>query len=207
VAKGAQIATDHIRRKHSHALLIIDMISDFAFPGGSRLIGPALRIATNIARLKQRAKRKHVPCIYVNDSLGHWNSDRAELINRCLALNTQASALVRLIEPSHDDYFIIKPRHSGFFATPLHLLLTQLQACTLIITGVTTHQCVLFSAVDAYMRGFRLVIPQDCVGAISPAHTRTALALFKISLDAKTSPSREITFAGGGRASGRAPAM
>jgi nicotinamidase-related amidase len=187
-------ASGTAQRKHAYALLIIDMISDYAFPGGNRLVGPAQRIGKRIAQLKTRAIRAGIPCIYVNDNAGHWNSDRVELVDRCLALNNEASRAVRLIEPRHEDYFVLKPRHSGFFASALHTLLTQLESRRLILTGLTTHQCVLFTATDAYMRDFELIIPRDCVASIAPSHTRQALSLFEISLRAETTPSARVRF-------------
>ena len=170
------------------------MISDFSFPGGSRLIGPAMGAARHIAALKQRAGRHGVPCIYVNDNGGRWTEDRNTLISRCLSQSSRAAELVRLIEPQAEDFFILKPRHSGFFASPLHTLLNQLGACRLIITGITTHQCVLFTAVDAHMREFELAIPRDCVAAISPKHHRNALALLENSLQASTAPASAVRF-------------
>lgn len=178
--------------------MIIDMISAFDFPGGNRLIKPAMRAAINIAQLKKRAKRRGVACIYVNDNNGHWNSDRRELIDRCLTLQSKAAQIVQLIEPDHDDYFVLKPRHSGFFASPLHALLTELGTRHLIIVGVTAHQCVLFTAVDAYMRDFKLSIPRDCVAAISALQTRQALALFRLSLHANTDVGSRIRFSNAG---------
>jgi nicotinamidase-related amidase len=191
-AAGRTVGNEH--RKHAYALLIVDMISDFAFPGGDRLVGGALRIARRIAQLKSRATRAGIPTIYVNDNAGNWNSDRQELVERCLGLDSRASEVAREIEPRRDDYFVLKPRHSGFFASPLHTLLTQLGSRRLILTGVTTHQCILFTAVDAYMRDFELIVPRDCVTSIASSHTRQALSLFEIALRAQTSPSTRLRF-------------
>jgi nicotinamidase-related amidase len=191
-------ASGNTDRSHSQALLIIDMISAFDFPGGNRLMNPALQAAHKIAQLKRRAKRRGVPCIYVNDNSGHWNSDRHELIDRCLNLKSRAADIVRVIEPDHEDYFVLKPRHSGFFATPLQALLMQLQARRLIITGVTAHQCVLFTAVDAHVRDYKLTIPRDCVASFSPSQARQALALSQLSLHADTRPAARIIFTAAG---------
>ena len=194
MSSAARTAAGEARSTHAYALLIVDMISDFSFPGGNRLVGPAKRIAKNIAGLKRRAIDAGIPIVYVNDNAGHWNSDRAELIDRCLSLDNEAAAVVRLLEPTHDDYFVLKPRHSAFFGSPLHTLLAQLETRRLIITGVTTHQCVLFTAVDAYMRDFELIIPRDCVTAMETSHTRMALKLFETSLRARTTPSTRVKF-------------
>jgi isochorismate hydrolase len=170
------------------------MVSDFTFPDGERLLAPALRAARRIATLKQRAARQGVPCIYVNDNAGRWSEDRNALISHCLAQPCKAAEIVRLVEPNTEDFFILKPRHSGFFASPLHTLLNQLNTSRLIITGVTTHQCVLFTAVDAHMREFELVVPRDCVASMSISHHRNALALMEVSLNANTAMSSAVRF-------------
>jgi nicotinamidase-related amidase len=192
---GARTTIGDRPAQHSHALIILDLISDFSFPGGDRLVGPARRAAVQIAHLRDRAKRYGVPCIYVNDNCGHWNTDRDELVRRCQGLNTTAAEIATVLEPSPDDFFILKPRHSGFFATPLHTLLNQRSVHTLVLTGVTTHQCVLFTAMDAYMRDFDLIVPKDCVASDSTANTNHALALLAASLKARTpSSQRSIRF-------------
>jgi nicotinamidase-related amidase len=124
-------------------LLILDLISDFDFEDGARLSRNALPLAPRIAMLKQRLKAAGVPTIYVNDSLGRWRSDRTQLVAHCLRQASRGRKLVEQLLPQDDDYFILKPKHSGFFGTPLHPLLANIGARTLILTGVTSHQCVL----------------------------------------------------------------
>lgn len=191
---GTSVASGSPVKTSSHALLIIDLISDFAFPDGELLIRPALRAAKHIAQLKARASAHGVPCIYVNDNGGNWQSDRAELVRKALSRRGKVADIIHFIRPDPDDYFIVKPRHSGFFATPLHTLLNQIAARTLVVTGVTTHQCVLFTSVDAHMRDFRLVIPRDCVASVAPADSTRALAVFKRSLHALTPRGAEVRF-------------
>jgi len=183
-----------LRRRSPYALIVLDLISDFSFPGGEELIRPALAAARNIALLRERARQRRVPCIYVNDNRGHWNTDRDEHIRTCLDAQTAAARIVELLLPAADDFFMMKPRHSGFFATPLHTLLNQLAVRTLILTGVTTHQCVLFTAVDAYMRDFDLIIPGDCVASAAAADSKRALALFASSMNARIGPQRTVRF-------------
>ena len=62
-------------------------------------------------------------------------------------------SLVEALKPEEDDYFVLKPKHSGFFSTTLDILLDYLQAKMLILTGIAGNNCVLFTANDAYMRG------------------------------------------------------
>jgi nicotinamidase-related amidase len=177
----------------SHAaLLILDLISDFDFADGERLYKKALPLARPIAALKKRAKAAGIPAIYVNDNAGRWRSDRTQLIAQCLSNRARGHKLVEQIVPEADDYFILKPKHSGFYATPLHTLLDNIGARALILTGVTSHQCVLFTAADAYVREFDLIIPKDCIAAIEARQTRAALDIFRTALKADTRVSTQF---------------
>src|SRR5512146_2595416 len=62
-------------RKTQTALLVLDMISDFDFPDGSRVLRAARRILPSIVRLRSRARAAGAAVIYVNDNIGPWRSD------------------------------------------------------------------------------------------------------------------------------------
>jgi nicotinamidase-related amidase len=174
------------------ALLILDLISDFEFEDGHKLARAAQRIVGNVAKLSARARKLGVPVVYVNDNRGRWRSDRSDLIARCSRPESLGQPLVQRLAPDRDDYFIFKPKHSGFFATPLAALLEHLGTRTLILTGVTTEQCVLFTAIDAYVRDYEIVVPQDCVAGLR--HTRAAMTLMADILKARTGASSRLRF-------------
>ncbi len=142
------------------ALIIIDMINDFEFPGGDALLAAAQPVAERIARPRLRAKQAGVPVLYVNDNFGKWRSDFQQQVRHCLDEPVRGQPVARLLEPGRDDYFILKPRHSAFYETPLDLLLTYLKVTTLILTGIAGDVCVLFTAGDAFLRDYRLFVPQ-----------------------------------------------
>jgi len=102
-----------------------------------------------------------VPAVYVNDNFGRWRSDFHQILAHCP--RSPGRDIARLLKPGKDDYFVLKPKHSGFQFTTLDVLLEHLGAETLILTGVAGNFCVLFTAHDAYMRDFRLVVPRDCI--------------------------------------------
>ena len=179
-------------RRSSSALLILDLISDFEFEDGARILRAALPIAKRIAALKRRMKRAGIPVIYVNDEPGDWNADRDRLVNRCLQPQVRGRAVVELLIPAADDFFVFKPKHSGFYGTPLNELLQQLQIKELILTGVTSHQCVLFTAVDAYVRDYTLTVPRDCISAVTAQQTKGALYIFETALKARLTVSTAI---------------
>ena len=174
------------------ALLLIDVINDLEFENGQQLLQHALPMAKKIAALKKRAKRAGIPVIYVNDNFGKWQSDFSKLLTHCLEEDVCGKPVVEILRPEEDDYFVLKPKHSGFFSTTLDTLLDYLQAKTLILTGVAGNICVLFSANDAFMHDFHLIIPSTCVASNSVEENEHALHLMKDVLKADIRPSTEL---------------
>jgi nicotinamidase-related amidase len=184
-------APDH----HHTALLLIDVINDFEFPRGDELFNQALPIAPKIAELKKRARAIEIPAVYVNDNFGRWQSNFDQLVQHCLSDGVRGRPFVDQLKPDVDtDYFVLKPKHSAFYQTPLDLLLKHLGAQRLILTGVSTNSCVLFTAADAYMRDLELMVPDDCAAACNAREHKTALEQMKCMLKADVSPSTEINF-------------
>ena len=178
------------------ALLVIDMINDLEFEGGGRLLRRAVAVAGRIAALKRRARERRIPVVYVNDNFGRWRSDFREAVDHCLHDGVRGQPLAELLRPEKDDYFVLKPRHSGFYATTLATLLDHLGARRLILTGINGDTCVLATAMDAYVHDFELYVPSDCTTSISPAHNRSALAYLKRTLRADIRPSTRLDLAG-----------
>lgn len=176
------------------ALVIIDVINDLEFVGGELLIEHALPMAERIAALKQQARQAGVPVIYANDNFGRWRSDYHALVRHCLRDGVRGQPIVELLRPDEQDYFILKPKHSAFFATTLELLLKHLQVSTLILTGVAGNICILFSASDAYLRDFRLIVPADCIASEVVEENAHALAIMNRFLKAETRLSTTIDF-------------
>ncbi|MFL6208375.1 MAG: cysteine hydrolase family protein [Pyrinomonadaceae bacterium] len=178
------------------ALLLIDVINDLEFSSGADLLKHALPMAERLAELKRRAQAARVPIIYVNDNFGRWQSDFNKLLDHCLEEGICGKPIAELLRPDEaHDYFVLKPKHSGFFSTTLDILLDYLQVKTLILTGLTADICVLFTANDAYMRDFNLIIPRDCVASTDPEENKHALEHMERVLKADTRPSTEIDFA------------
>jgi nicotinamidase-related amidase len=187
-------------------LIILDMISDFRFPDGPQILRAARRIAPRILALKQRVKDANLATIYVNDNLGLWRSDMPRLVAHCSGPDSKGADVTETLAPHPRDYFILKPRHSACFATPLDVLLNHLQAERLILTGVTSHQCVLFTANDAHVRSFELIVPRDCIGGPKAADDRFALKYFSSVLQADTRPSTSLRLSGKRTGSRKPPA-
>ena len=184
--------------KHKIALLLIDVINDFDFPEADQLLRYARPMVRKLLRLKRRAQKADVPVIYVNDNFGRWKSDFRRTVEHC-ERNGRGSELVRLLRPEQNDYFVHKPKHSGFFSTTLETLLRYLETESLILTGIAGNFCVLFTANDAYMRDFNLFVPSDCIVSNTRQENQSALKLMKKFLKADTRPSSKIVLPRGTR--------
>jgi nicotinamidase-related amidase len=178
----------------SVVLILIDLINDFEFAGADPMFKNTLAIAQTIAQLKKNAKAAGIPVIYVNDNFGKWQSDFRKLVDHCLEDNVKGTPIARLLRPDERDYFVLKPKHSAFYSTSLDLLLRYLKANTLILTGIAGNICVLFTASDAYMRDFNLLVPQDCIASETEADNQHALAYMAKVLKADTRASTDIDF-------------
>ncbi len=178
--------------KSDVALLLIDVINDLEFPEGEQLLPHALQMAERIATLKRRAERANIPIIYVNDNFGIWKSDFNKVVEHCLEDDVRGQPIVKLLKPGENDYFVLKPKHSGFFSTTLDILLDYLQVKSLILTGIAGNICVLFTANDAYMRDFYLYVPRDCCVSNTAEENEHALEQIAKVLKADITPSTKL---------------
>ncbi len=176
------------------ALLLIDVINDLAFPGSEVLVRQAEPMATRLAALKRRADRVGVPAIYVNDNFGQWRSDFRKTVAHCTSARSPGRIVSRRLKPTSRDYFVLKPKHSGFYDTTLDTLLNDLKIRRVIVTGIAGNICVLFTANDAYMRGLRIYAPSDCIVSNTPDDNAHALRQIQVVLKGRTEPSGEIGF-------------
>lgn len=175
------------------ALLIIDMISDLDFSGGADMRADAEAAADAVVRLRSAADAARVPVIYVNDNYGQWHSERSRLLEHCRRDGSAGHGLLDRLEPRTNDYFVIKPQFSGFYATNLPVLLPKLGASRLILTGIATDICVLFTAADAHMRDYDLWVPEDAVASADPGRSEWALEIMRNSMKAETRPTGDYS--------------
>jgi nicotinamidase-related amidase len=176
------------------ALLMIDVINDMNFPGSADLLKRAVPAAKQIAHLRRRAHAAGVPVIYVNANFGHWQSDFQSQIRRCVSAESAGGDVASLLIPEEDDYFVLKPKHSGFYSTSLEVLLRFLGVDTLILTGFAADICVLYTANDAYMRDYVIIVPKDCVASETDAGTSNALDHIRDRLKGRVVLGRSVHF-------------
>ena len=174
------------------ALVMVDVINDLEFDGGEDLLPYALQMARRLAVLAERARESGVAVIYVNDNFGKWRSDFRALLEHCRNDNVRGREIAEILAPKKSDYFVLKPKHSAFFSTTLDTLLEYLHVRTIIVTGITTDRCVLFTASDAHMRDLHLVVPEDCCAADSEQHQRDAIEMIQRVLGADTTSSDKL---------------
>ncbi|GGW60134.1 isochorismatase [Streptomyces lucensis JCM 4490] len=172
------------------ALIVIDMINTYDHKDADQLIRSAAPVVPVLAGLLRRARRHGIPVIYVNDNFGEWRSHHGELLERALA--TPHARLVEPLMPDEDSLFVLKARHSIFFETPLHYLLQEQGVDQLVLAGQVTEQCVLYSALDAHIRHFEVIVPQDAVAHIHEDLARAALRMMKQNMGARVCTSEDL---------------
>ncbi len=186
--------SSHVVPATGTALLLIDVVNDMAFEGSQSLIAEAEPMAARLARLKRRTRHAGIPSIYVNDNFGQWRSDFRQTVAHCTARSSPGRLMSRRLRPSANDYFVLKPMHSGFYGTTLESLLRELKITRTIVTGVAGNICVLFTANDAYMRGMRVLAPADCIASNTPEDNAFALRQIELVLGGRTDPSDRLVF-------------
>lgn len=174
------------------ALLVLDMFNLFDFPDGPAMARAARRITPSILRLRQRFDRAGAPVVQVNDNFANWRGDFGHLVASCLAAGGTPAHIATQLAPEPGHYYVLKPKHSGFLASPLAVLLAQLRVRRLVIAGIAADSCILATAQDANMREYGLWIPEDCVASRTRALGDKALSLMSASLHACTRSSGSV---------------
>ena len=178
------------------ALLLIDVINDCEFDGGEALVAHARATVEPIAALTKRCREAGIPVVYVNDNFGAWDQTFDQLVERCCTEEVRGRELAEALRPEEGDHFILKPKHSAFYLTSLDALLQSLGAERLIICGYAGDICVLFTANDAHMREYALVVPRDCIASESEEVNECALDMMERTLGADTSTGGEVALGG-----------
>lgn len=164
---------------HHTALIIIDVINDLEFPGGENVLPWAEKAADKLLPVRDAAHAAEVPVIYANDNYGHWRSNFKDIVRYCTREGARGRDIALKLKPTEDDYFVLKPKHSAFFATSLQPLLEALEIERIVLAGFATNLCVLFTAHDAYMHDYDILALSDCCAAESDDDHNLALDQLK----------------------------
>ncbi|MFC9731881.1 isochorismatase family cysteine hydrolase [Streptomyces roseolus] len=177
------------------ALIVIDMLNTYEHEDAETLV-PSVRAALpGLRALLERAKAGEAPVIYVNDNFGRWRSHHGEILQA--ALSGRHRDLVEPIAPDEEALFVVKARHSAFYETPLAYLLGQLGVRRVVLCGQVTEQCVLYSALDAHIRHYEVVVPVDAVAHIDADLAEAALRMMERNMSARLCTGDEIAFGDG----------
>jgi nicotinamidase-related amidase len=175
------------------ALIVVDMLNSYEHEDGEQLAENVEPVVGPIASLIDRAGQENVPIIYVNDNYGHWRSSMSDLADR--AMNGKRPDLVEPLLPPDEAQFVIKARHTIFFGTPLEYLLEQMGIKRIVLAGQVTEQCILYSALDAYVRHYAVAIPRDAVAHIHRHLADAALEMMERNLRAELSDATSVRLA------------
>lgn len=165
--------------RRGDALLLIDCLNDLEFPGGEKVLPWAMKMTPRLLAFRSAARRAGMPVIYANDNYGQWRGNASDVVRHCTRANVRGRPVSAKLKPGRDDYVILKTRHSAFFATPMVPLLEHLGVKRLILAGIATNLCVLFTAHDAYMHHYELLALSDCCAAESDFDHDVALGQLK----------------------------
>jgi len=211
------VASPSVRRSHRRtpalslpvvgtARLLVDVINDLDFPGSEVLVAEAEPMALRLAVLKRRTAAAGVPVIYVNDNFGQWRSDFRQTVAHCTARTSPGRRVSQWLRPTARDYFVLKPKPSGFFDTTLDTLLGSLGTRRVILTGIAGNICVLFTANDAHMRDLKVYAPADCIVSNTITDNEHALRQIETVMKGQVADSTQLRFHGRARTpKGRRP--
>ena len=158
----------------SYALLVTDMLNDFVNKGATLEVPMARTIIRNIKKEINKARKRHIPIIYCCDA--HKDNDpEFKLWPRHAVKGTAGADVIEQLKPQKEDYVISKTYYSCFYKTSLDKLLKKLGTTHLILTGVVTNICILYTTAEAYMRGYKVTIPKNCVAALTKNEHQFAL--------------------------------
>jgi nicotinamidase-related amidase len=164
------------------ALIVVDMLNEYDHEDAEALVESVREALPAMRRLVQRAQDAGIPIVYVNDNKGDWGAGRPELVERASA--GRAPDLVEPIAPAEGAWFIAKARHSIFYETQLEYLLREQEVERLVLVGQVTEQCILYSALDAYVRHFAVAVPRDAVAGIHEDLAGCALRMMERNMRA-----------------------
>jgi len=173
----------------SAALIVIDMLNPYDHEDAEPLKESVQAILPSLRELIESAREQLVGVVYVNDNSGDWSAGREQVTEA--ALDGTAPELIEPIAPPTGTPFVVKARHSIFYETQLEYMLRQEEIDRLILTGQVTEQCILYSALDGYVRHFEIAVARDCVAHIHPRLAESALEMMETNMRAHVVPGLE----------------
>ncbi len=145
----------------SYALIVVDMlVGSFTNPDAP-LSREARKILPNIQRLADTFREHGAPVIYACDSFLRGDFIFKGRLREHAIRGTEEVRVIPELAPHAQDTILEKRRFSAFFKTDLDQTLRLWKIQTVVVTGVTTHVCVLSTALDAIANDFGCIITED----------------------------------------------
>ena len=178
------------------ALLIIDMQYDFVGEDAAAPAPGSESIVATVARVADVARAAGVPVIYTQETHrpGRIDSGReldpgsgayltggdlqARVPEHCVE-GTRGNEIVAGLAPQRGDLRVVKRRYSCFIGTDLDLLLRNLGVETLLVTGVDSNVCVLWTVGQAFQLDYHVRVIEDCVAGTSVREHEAALLIMR----------------------------
>jgi len=169
------------------ALIVVDMLNRYEHEDAEPLIDSVRERLPAMQRLLDAARERGVFTAYVNDHYGDWTANRGRLCED--ALGGPHPELVEPIVPAEDLPFLLKARHSIFYGTQVEYMLRSEEIGRIVLAGQVTEQCILYSALDAYVRHFEVAVAPDAVAHIHADLADAALRMMEINMSAQLVPA------------------
>jgi nicotinamidase-related amidase len=176
------------------ALIVVDMLNSYEHDDADELTKSVEAVVEPLSQLIARAEDEGVELVYVNDNYGDWKSSQEDLARQ--ALEGARPDLVEPLLPPDSADFVVKARHTIFYMTPLEYLLGQKEIDRVILTGQVTEQCILYSALDAYVRHLQVSIPRDGVACIHEHLADAALEMMERNMGAELTSCADVKLSG-----------
>lgn len=167
---------------HRTALVVVDVLNHYEHEDADVLTRSVREALPAMRRLVGAAQEAGALCVYVNDHHGDWAATRETILAR--AGRGAAPDLVTPLAPADDAPFLVKARHSAFYGTQLEHLLRTEDVRRVMLVGQVTEQCILYSALDAYVREIAVAVPRDAVAHIEPDLAEAALRMMETNMSA-----------------------
>jgi nicotinamidase-related amidase len=172
------------------AVIVIDMINDFVT--GIFKSDRAVKIIPNIKSLLDCARKKKALVVYVTDAHLPQMDPEFDVWGRHAEAGSWGAEVIDELKPGKGDFRVLKRKYSAFQDTDLDQLLRELKIDTVVLTGVVTDICIQHTAADAFFRGYKIIIPKDCVEAADAATQEEALRFIRKAYGPEITTSKEL---------------
>ncbi len=166
------------------ALLVIDMLRDFIYKDCVLPVNGAKKLIPPINYKIIEFREINEPIIFICDSHDEMDEE-FDVWGKHAVEGTEGAEIIDELDRREYDIVVTKKRFSAFYNTDLERILKGLNVDTLVITGVVTDICILHTAADATMRGFKVIVPENCVATVDEEKQKWALRHIKEVLDGR----------------------